>query len=102
MQLAGCRLLEPLMSLQIVLPNVQSTSILGDLARRRAEITDVSIRGENKIIYAIVPLSELTGFSKQIRKASSGTASISMQPAGFAPMMEVVEARAIRIAKGLE
>lgn len=90
------------MSLQIVVPNGQSTSILGDLAKRRAEITDVFIRGENKFIYAIVPLSEMTGFSKEIRKASSGTASVSMQPAGFAPMVEETEARAIRIAKGLE
>lgn len=90
------------MSLQIVVPNVQSSSILGDLAKRRAEITEVTMRGENRIVYAIVPLSELTGFSKNIRKASSGTASVSMQPAGFAPMMEEDEARAIRIAKGLE
>lgn len=90
------------MSLQIVIPNIQSSSILSDLAKRRADITEVTMRGENKIIYAIVPLSELTGFSKNIRKASSGTASVSMQPTGFAPMMEEHEARAIRIAKGLE
>lgn len=84
------------------MPNIQSSSILSDLAKRRAEITEVTMRGENKIIYAIVPLSEMTGFSQNIRKASSGTASVTIQPTGFAPMMEQDEARAIRIAKGLE
>lgn len=50
---AGCKLLEPLMSLNIVLPSERVSSILSDLGRRRATILDVKIRGNNKVIYLI-------------------------------------------------
>lgn len=46
---AGCRLLEPLMSIQIIVPGGRLTGILSDLAKRRAEISEVVIRGENRV-----------------------------------------------------
>lgn len=45
----GCRLLEPLMSIQIIVPGGRVSSILGDLAKRRANISEVIIRGENRV-----------------------------------------------------
>lgn len=47
---ANCRLMEPMMSIQIVLPSERVSSVLGDLGRRRAQILDVSFRGQhNKV-----------------------------------------------------
>lgn len=47
---ANCLLYEPLMAIQIIIPNIRSSPILSDLAKRRAEIREVTIRGENKVI----------------------------------------------------
>lgn len=44
---ANCRLMEPMMSIQIVLPTERVSSVIADLGRRRAQILDVSLRGEN-------------------------------------------------------
>lgn len=55
-----------------------------------------------QIIHAVVPLSELSEYSMNIRKTSSGTASVSMQPNGFAAMTEDQAYHAIRRAQGLE
>lgn len=46
---AGCRLLEPLMSIQIIVPGGRVSAILGDLAKRRATISEVMVRGENRV-----------------------------------------------------
>lgn len=45
----GCRLLEPLMAIQIIVPGVRLSAVLGDLSKRRAEIQGVIVRGENKV-----------------------------------------------------
>lgn len=45
----GCRLLEPLMSIQIIVPGSRLNVVLGDLAKRRAEINEVIVRGENRV-----------------------------------------------------
>lgn len=46
---SGCKLLEPIMSIQIILPDGRLSAILGDLAKRRAEISEIVIRGENRV-----------------------------------------------------
>lgn len=53
LRLAGCRLLEPLMSIQIIVPGGRVSGILGDLAKRRANISEVIVRGENRVRFLI-------------------------------------------------
>lgn len=45
----GCKLLEPLMSIQIIVPGGRLSAVLGDLSKRRAEISEVIVRGENRV-----------------------------------------------------
>lgn len=45
----GCRLLEPIMSLDIILPAERSSQVLADLARRRPQSLEVTARGDNKV-----------------------------------------------------
>lgn len=45
----GCRLLEPLMAIQIIIPGSRLSGILSDLSKRRADISEIVIRGENKV-----------------------------------------------------
>jgi elongation factor G len=100
---ANCSLLEPIMCLEIVVPSDRAPQILGDLSRRRATIVDVSARGDqSKVILVDAPLAELSGYSSVVRTLSSGTASMSMQPNGYAAMSMHDEVAAIRRAQGLE
>ncbi|XP_063704008.1 ribosome-releasing factor 2, mitochondrial [Culicoides brevitarsis] len=95
-------LLEPIMELQIIAPQERISVILGDLGRRRAIINDVRPKGEqNKVIEALAPLSELTGYSSTIRTISSGTASLILTPHSYASMTLQDETRAIQKAQGL-
>lgn len=100
---ADCRLMEPMMAIQIVVPNERVSPILSDLGRRRAQILEVAMRGEqNKIIEIIAPLAELSGYSSVVRTISSGTASVAMQPHGYSLLTPLEEGSAIRKAQGLE
>ncbi|XP_031633022.1 ribosome-releasing factor 2, mitochondrial isoform X2 [Contarinia nasturtii] len=98
----GCKLLEPLMSIQIIVPGDKLSAVLSDLTKRRSEISEVVIRGDNRIVHAIAPLAELSGYSSKVRISTSGTASMLMQPCGFAAMSEEQQVHAIRRTQGLE
>lgn len=99
---AKCRLLEPIMAIQIVVPSEQSSQIVSDLGRRRAEIVDISLRGEQKVIEVVAPLAELSGYSSVVRTLSSGTASLAMQPHGYSLLLPMHEEDVIREAQGLQ
>ncbi|KAJ6637685.1 Ribosome-releasing factor 2, mitochondrial [Pseudolycoriella hygida] len=99
----GCRLLEPIMSIEIVSPSDRTSKILSDLAKRRATILNVGSKGDsNKVISVLAPLAELSGYSSVIRTISSGAATMSMQPHGYTEMTPFEEAAALRRAQGLE
>ena len=63
---------------------------MGDLNRRRGKIGSIDMRNNVAIIKAEVPLSEMFGYSTDIRTLSSGRASYSMQPASFEPVPQAV------------
>ncbi|PKM08765.1 MAG: elongation factor G [Gammaproteobacteria bacterium HGW-Gammaproteobacteria-4] len=67
------QLLEPIVELQVVVPEAQTGDITGNLAAKRARIhgTDASGSGEI-LIRAQVPLSEITGFATELKSASAG------------------------------
>lgn len=100
---ADCRLLEPIMAIQIIVPAERASKILSDLGKRRATVLDVVARGDtHRVIDVLAPLAELAGYSSVLRIASSGAASMSMQPHEYAAMAAGEEARAIRRTQGLE
>ncbi|MFO0840743.1 MAG: elongation factor G [Phycisphaerae bacterium] len=83
---AGPVLLEPIMKVEIVTPEDYFGGISGDLMSRRAEITNTSMRGKNRIIDADAPLAEMFGYSTELRSRSQGRASFTMEPARYQPM----------------
>lgn len=100
MQDSGSILLEPVMDLEVVVPEENSSKVLGDLNRRRAEVKQVQMRGLNKIITCTIPLSELLGYSTQLRIISSGTATFSMEFSHYQPMSTMDEQVAIKKITG--
>ncbi|XP_058808479.1 ribosome-releasing factor 2, mitochondrial isoform X1 [Phymastichus coffea] len=100
MEDSGSILLEPIMNMEIVVPEENSSQVLGDLLRRRADIKHINIRGLNKIVICSIPLSELLGYSTQLRILSSGTATFSMEFSHYQPMNTMDEQAAIKRITG--
>jgi elongation factor G len=76
---AGTRLLEPIMKVEIIAPEANVGDVLGDLNARRAQIEDVGFRGQQRVILAKVPLQRMFGYSTDLRSATQGRATYSMQ-----------------------
>ena len=87
-------LLEPLMNVEVVCPEQYMGDVLGDLSSRRGKIGGMSQRGEAQVIGATVPLSEMFGYSTNLRSMSQGRAVYSME---FAHYDEVPKAKSEEI-----
>src|SRR3954463_6057949 len=91
---AGPVLLEPLMNVEVVVPDAYMGDVLGDLSARRGKIGGMTQRGEAQVIAATVPLSEMFGYSTKLRSMSQGRAVYSME---FAHYEEVPKSKAEEI-----
>ena len=72
-------LLEPIMALEVVTPEEYMGDIIGDLNKRRGQVTDMDSKGNARIIKAKVPLAEQFGYITTLRTLSSGRATSSME-----------------------
>ena len=79
-------LMEPIMALEVVTPEDYMGDIVGDLNRRRGQVTNMDSRGTVRIIKATVPLSEQFGYVTVLRTLSSGRASSTMEFSHYAPV----------------
>ncbi|HMU41582.1 MAG TPA: elongation factor G [Pseudomonadota bacterium] len=75
---AGTALLEPIMRLEVVVPDEFVGDVLGDLNQRRAQILDVGVRGHRRLVVAELPLRALFGYSTAVRSATQGRADFVM------------------------
>jgi elongation factor G len=89
---AGIVLLEPIMRLEVTLPEENLGDIVSDLQQRRAIITRTQNRGRNTVIDAEAPLASLFGYSNAMRGLSQGRATCTMEPLRYGPApAEVLE-----------
>jgi len=72
-------LLEPIMELEVIVPEEYLGEIINDLTSRRAKIERISPRKDAQIIRAMVPLSEMFGYATSLRSLSQGRAIYTMQ-----------------------
>jgi elongation factor G len=82
---AGIVLLEPIMRLEVTMPEEHLGDIMGDLQQRRAIITRTHTRGRNTVIEAHAPLASLFGYSSAMRGLSQGRATCTMEPYSYGP-----------------
>jgi len=87
-------LLEPMMNVEVVVPDAYMGDVLGDLSARRGKIGGMTQRGEAQVIAATVPLAEMFGYSTKLRSMSQGRAVYSME---FAHYEEVPKSKAEEI-----
>ncbi len=71
-------LLEPVMKVEVVVPEEYLGDVLGDLSARRGNIGGMEKRGSTQIIRATVPLAEMFGYATDLRSRTQGRASFAM------------------------
>lgn len=76
-------LLEPIMKVEVTTPEEFMGDVIGDLSAKRAQITGTEERGNARIIHAMVPLAELTGYATILRSMSQGRATYYMEPSHY-------------------
>ena len=72
-------LLEPIMKVEVTIPEQYYGDVLGDLSKRRGQMTGESQRGNAKIIEAFVPLAEMFGYVTDLRSFTQGRGNYTMQ-----------------------
>ena len=80
----GCRkanpiILEPMMKVEVETPEDYMGDVIGDTAKRRGNVTGMDDRAGNKIVNAFVPLSEMFGYSTDLRSMTQGRATYAME-----------------------
>jgi len=85
-ELAKPVILEPIMAVEVVTPDDYMGDVMGDLSSRRGRIEGMEARGNAQTIKAQIPLSEMFGYSTDLRSRTQGRATYTMQ---FAMYMEV-------------
>ncbi|KPL02108.1 MAG: elongation factor G [candidate division Zixibacteria bacterium SM23_73_2] len=73
------RLLEPLMKVEVIVPEEYMGEVMGDLNSRRGKILGVHPRPDAKAVDAVVPLSEMFGYATDLRSLSQGRAIYTME-----------------------
>ena len=72
-------LMEPIMSVEVVTPEEYMGDVIGDLSSRRGRIGGMEARGNTQVVTAHVPLSEMFGYSTDLRSRTQGRATYTMQ-----------------------
>ena len=93
-------LLEPVMAVEVTVPEEHMGTIIGDINSRRGRIEHVDRIGGSQVIRAIVPLKEMFGYVNEIRSSTQGRASYSMQFARYEEAPRMIADEIIGRAQG--
>ncbi|WP_372768648.1 elongation factor G [Lutibacter sp.] len=93
-------ILEPIMKIDVVTPEINMGDIVGDLNRRRGQVTAMDDRAGAKVVKATVPLSEMFGYVTTLRTLSSGRATSSMEFSHYEATPSNIAEEVIAKAKG--
>ena len=83
-------LLEPIMSVEVVVPEVFMGDVIGDISSRRGKVLGMDSRPAAQAIDARVPLAEMFGYATDLRSMTQGRATYTMQFAHYEPVPAAV------------
>ncbi len=97
---AGAAIMEPMMKVEVEVPEEYMGDVIGDLNRRRGQVEGMDDRAGNKIVNAFVPLSEMFGYSTDLRSATQGRATYAMEFHHYAEVPRNVSEEIIKKRNG--
>ncbi len=95
-------LLEPIMEVEVVTPEEYMGDVMGDLNSRRGKIEGITPRKDAQVIRALVPLSEMFGYSTTLRSMSQGRAIYTMELSHYDEVPRSVAEQIIEKVRGKE
>jgi elongation factor G len=97
---ASPTLLEPIMSLEVIVPEAYMGDVIGDLNSRRGKIHGMRVRAGAQVITADVPLKEMFGYATDLRSRTQGRGTFSMQFSRYEPVPKQIAEEIIGKSKG--
>ena len=97
---AGAVLLEPVMAVEVVVPEEYMGDVIGDLNSRRGKILGMEPRGNAQVIQSQVPLSQMFGYATDLRSKTQGRATYTMQFAHYDEVPKGIADEIIAKVKG--
>jgi len=94
------KLLEPIMQVEVVVPDEYMGDIIADLSSKRGRIEGMSSRADGRVIDATVPLSEMFGYATRLRSLSQGRAIYTMEFASYELVPEELSDKIIARIRG--
>ncbi len=94
-------LLEPIMKIEIVVPEEYLGDVLGDISSRRGKVESMDMRGDARVILAYVPLAEMFGYATTLRSLTQGRGTFIMQFSHYEKIPTQLAESIIRKVKGL-
>jgi elongation factor G len=95
-------LLEPIMSVEVVVPEQFIGEVTGDISSRRGKITNLESRNGLQVLEAKVPLAEMFGYATQLRSSTQGRATYTMQVSHYERVPAGIAEEAIQQARQAE
>jgi elongation factor G len=97
---AGPIILEPIMSVEVVVPEEYMGDVIGDLNSKRGRIMGMDSRAGAQVVSAMVPLASMFGYSTDLRSATQGRATYAMTFDHYEPVPKSVSEEIVSKAKG--
>ena len=97
---AGAALLEPVMRIEVVVPEEYMGDVISDLNGRRGKVRSMEVRGGSQIVNARVPLAEMFGYATELRSRTQGRATYSMHFDRYEPVPESVSEQIVARIQG--
>ena len=96
----GCKrakpvILEPIMKVEVTIPEQYLGEVMGDLSSRRAQIEGTKVRGNAQVIKASVPLADMFGYATTVRSLTSGRGTFNMEPSHYEKVPENIAQKII-------
>ena len=95
-------LLEPIMNIEVVTPEIYMGEVIGDLNSRRGKVQSMERRGNTQVIRALVPLAEMFGYATDLRSKTQGRATYTMQFSHYEEVPKNIADSIVEHTKGLK
>ena len=93
-------ILEPIMKIEVIVPEDYMGDVIGDLNSRRGKIMNMESKNKLQYIHGQVPLAEMFGYSTTLRSLTQGSGNYNMEPSHYEEVPKQISDKILEKAKG--